>query len=239
MLHNAKDEGVDRMLGADEVHNIYGHYWNKRLYEHYAKDYSNTRLFHLNRSGFAGSQRFSIFPWTGDVSRTWSGLRAQLNILLGMSMSGIPYVHSDAGGFAGGEGDNELYVRWLQMTAFTPIFRPHGTALYELEPGNFSFPSEAALIDEPYRPYARDIIKMRYSFLPYNYTLAYEQTKYGKPLMAPLYYHFPHDNEAVNIQDEFMWGEDILVAPITTKNATERKVYLPEGKWYDAINKKW
>lgn len=237
MLHNAKDEGINRMLGADEVHNIYGHYWNKRLYEHYTKDYSNTRLFHLNRSGFAGSQRFSIFPWTGDVSRTWSGLRAQLDVVLGMSMSGIPYVHSDAGGFAGGDGDNELYVRWLQFAAFTPIFRPHGTALYELEPGNFSFPSEAALIDEPYRSYARDIIKMRYSFLPYNYTLAYKQTQYGQPLIAPLYYHFPHDKEAISIQDEFMWGNDILVAPVTEKNSSERKLYLPEGNWYDVIHK--
>jgi oligosaccharide 4-alpha-D-glucosyltransferase len=125
------------------------------LYNQYAKNYPTKRLFSLNRSGFAGSQRYNIFPWTGDVSRSWGGLNAQLPIILGMSMSGVPYVHSDAGGFAGGNGDNELYVRWLQMAAFTPIFRPHGTALYEVDKNAFSFPSEAALIEEPFQSYAK------------------------------------------------------------------------------------
>lgn len=236
IFHNAKDEGVKRMLGADEVHNIYGHYWNKNLFEKYAKDYPGKRLFHLNRSGFAGSPRYSIFPWTGDVGRNWSGLQAQLPVLLGMSMSGVPYVHSDAGGFAGGEGDNDLYVRWLQFAAFTPIFRPHGTALYEVDKTAISFPSEAALIDTPYRNYAKQAIDLRYAMMPYNYTLAYRQTKYGEPLMRPLYYEYPNDTAAANISDEYMWGDEILVAPVLRKGVTERKIYLPEGKWYRFVH---
>lgn len=234
VLHNLKDLGFKRLFKADEVHNLYGHTWTKMLFNSYAKDYPTKRLFSLNRSGFAGTQRYSIFPWTGDVSRSWSGLKAQLPILLGMSMSGVPYVHSDAGGFAGGEGDNELYIRWLQMAAFTPIFRPHGTALYEVDKNAFSFPSEAALIDTPYKAIAKQIIDLRYSLLPYNYTLAYEQTKLGKPLIAPLYYHFPKDTTAINVSDEFMWGENILVAPVLQKGATTRRVYLPIGseKYY-------
>jgi oligosaccharide 4-alpha-D-glucosyltransferase len=237
LYHNLKDYGFNRLFKADEVHNLYGHTWTKMLYDFYAKEYPNKRLFSLNRSGFAGSQRYSIFPWTGDVSRSWSGLGAQLPVLLGMSMSGVPYVHSDAGGFAGGEGDNELYVRWLQFAAFTPIFRPHGTALYEVEPAAFSFPSEVALIEKPYREYAKLAIKLRYTFMPYNYSLAYQQTKYGKPLIAPLYYYFPKDTAAVKIQDEYMWGENILVAPVLEKGMKERKVYLPKGKWQDMSNK--
>src|SRR5437773_10053845 len=113
LYHNLKDYGYRRLFKADEVHNLYGHTWTRMLYQYYAKEYPSKRLFSLNRSGFAGTQRYCIFPWTGDVSRSWSGFRAQLPTLLGMSMSGIPYVHSDAGGFAGGEGDNELYIRWL------------------------------------------------------------------------------------------------------------------------------
>ena len=232
MYHNLKDLGFKRLFKADEVHNMYGHIWTKMLYTQYAKEYPNKRLFSLNRSGFAGSQRYSIFPWTGDVSRSWSGLRAQLPVILGMSMSGVPYVHSDAGGFAGGEGDNELYVRWLQFAAFTPIFKPHGTALDDLDKNAFSFPSEAALIAEPYRSYAKAAINLRYQFLPYNYTLAYKQTKNGEPLIAPLYYYYPKDTTAINVGDEFMWGENILVAPVLHKDEKERKVYLPEGKWY-------
>jgi oligosaccharide 4-alpha-D-glucosyltransferase len=230
--HNLKDMGHSRLFRADEVHNLYGHTWTKMLYQNYAREFPNKRLFSLNRAGFAGSQRFGIFPWTGDVSRSWSGFRAQLPILLGMSMSGVPYVHSDAGGFAGGEGDAELYVRWLQFACFTPIFRPHGTGLFEVEPTAFSYPSEPALIDSNYRPYARRAVWDRYALMPYNYSLAYQQTIKGKPLMAPLYYHFPDDTAAAGIQDEYMWGDNILVAPVLEKGARQRKYYLPAGKWF-------
>ncbi len=231
--HNMKSLGINRLMTANEVHNAYGHYWNKMLSDNYAKEFPNQRLFHLNRSGFAGSQRYSIFPWSGDVSRSWSGLQAQLSLILGMSMSGIPYIHADAGGFAGGEGDNELYLRWLQYAAFTPIFRPHGTALFEIDKNAFSFPSEPALIDSPYREYARQTVWLRYLMLPYNYTLAYKQTSKGEPLVAPLYYYYPKDTIAINAGDEFLWGENILVAPVLEKAAAERKVYLPKGNWYD------
>ena len=232
MMHNLSALGIKRKMKADEVHNVYGHYWNKMLFSHYAKEFPDKRLFHLNRSGFAGSQRYSIFPWSGDVSRSWSGFRAQLPVMLGMSMSGVPYIHADAGGFAGGEGDNELYVRWLQFAGFTPIFRPHGTALYDLDTAAFSFPSEPALITEPYRSYAKAVVNLRYSLLPYNYSLAYKQTSQGEPLVAPLYYYYPNDTTAAKVQDEFMWGENILVAPVLQKGVTERKVFFPEGKWY-------
>ena len=95
MFHNLKDLGINKPVLANQVHNIYGHYWNKMLFDNYAKEYPSQRLFHLNRSGFAGSQRYSIFPWSGDVGRNWSGLQAQLPVMLGMSMSGVPYIHAD------------------------------------------------------------------------------------------------------------------------------------------------
>lgn len=234
VYHNLKDLGFSRLFSANEVHNFFGHTWTKMLYGKYAQDYPEKRLFSLNRSGYAGTQRFCIFPWTGDVGRNWSGLRAQPLVLLGMSMSGIPYVHSDAGGFAGGEGDTELYVRWLQFAAFTPIFRPHGTDVGDIDKNNFSFPSEAALIAEPYRTYAKQAINLRYSLLPYNYTLAYQQAKNGQPLISPLYYSYSNDTAAANIQDEYMWGNNILVAPVLYKGARTRTYYLPAGRWYSA-----
>ncbi|MGC9150762.1 MAG: TIM-barrel domain-containing protein [Microbacter sp.] len=232
MYHNLRDLGFNRLFSANEVHNFYGHTWTKMLYEKFAQYYPNKRLFSLNRSGFAGTQRYSIFPWTGDVGRNWSGLQAQLPVLLGMSMSGVPYVHSDAGGFAGGDGDCELYVRWLQFAAFTPIFRPHGTALYQMDTTAFSFPSEAALFPEPYRSDAKQAIDLRYRLLPYNYTLAYQQTVHGSPLMAPLYYWYPHDSIATKMEDEYMWGNEILVVPIVQKGEKARTYYLPDGKWF-------
>lgn len=232
LYHNLNDLGFKRLFAADEVHNLYGHTWTKMLFNNFTKDYPNKRLFSLNRSGFAGTQRFSIFPWTGDVSRSWSGLQAQLPILLGMSMSGIPYVHSDAGGFAGGEADIELYIRWLQLAAFTPIFRPHGTALYEKDPNAFSFPSEAALIKNPYKKYAKKAIDLRYQLMPYNYTLAYEQTKLGKPLMSPMYYYYQNDTTSFHIGDEYCWGEKIIAAPIIQKNTNVRNIWIPKSGAY-------
>lgn len=234
VMHNLKDYGVNRPMNADEVHNIYGHYWSKMLFEKYRDDYPSTRLFHLNRAGFAGSQRYSVFPWTGDVARNWSGLKSQFPVLLGMSASGLPYVHSDAGGFAmADQADAELYTRWLQFAAFTPIFRPHGTALEDYDKTVKNIPSEPALWDEPTRSIVRNYINLRYQLLPYNYTLSYEQAVLGKPLMRPLYYYSFADADAFKAEDQYYWGDNLLVAPVTNQGATARMLYLPEGKWYN------
>jgi oligosaccharide 4-alpha-D-glucosyltransferase len=232
MYHNAAALGASRKMSADEVHNMYGHQWSKMLSQYFAKDYPQTRLFYLNRAGFAGSQRFSVFPWTGDVGRNWSGYRAQLLNLQSMSLSGIPYVHSDAGGFGGGDDDPELYIRWLQFAAYTPIFRPHGTAFGDLEAGVKDIPSEPTFKQEPYKTIARKLIRQRYELLPYNYSLAYQQTAFGQPLIRPLFYYSLSDTNLLHAQDEFMWGDAFLVAPVLQPGATERMVYLPAGEWY-------
>lgn len=234
VMHNLKDYGVSRPMGADEVHNVYGHYWSKMLFEKYKDDYSSVRLFHLNRAGFAGSQRYSVFPWTGDVARNWSGLKSQFPVLLGMSASGMPYVHSDAGGFAmADQADAELYTRWLQFAAFTPVFRPHGTALGDYDKTVKDIPSEPALWDQATRNNVRNYINLRYQLLPYNYSLSYEQSVLGKPLMRPVYYYNFADPEALKADEEYLWGDNLLIAPVTSQGATARMVYLPEGKWYN------
>lgn len=233
IMHNLKDYGVNRLMEADEVHNVYGHYWSKMLFEKYAAEYPAVRLFHLNRAGFAGSQRYSVFPWTGDVARNWSGLKSQSLVLLGMSVSGLPYIHSDAGGFAMTEqADPELYTRWLQFAAFTPVFRPHGTALEDLDPGVKNIPSEPAFWDEPTKSIVRNYINLRYQLLPYNYTLAYDQAVFGRPLMRPLFYYSFTDSSAFKAEDQYLWGENIMVAPVTSAGATARMIYMPRGKWY-------
>lgn len=236
LYHNLQDLGVNKQVAANEVHNIYGHYWNKMLYENYAREYPTQRLFHLNRSGFAGSQRYSIFPWSGDVGRNWSGLQAQPMVMLGMSMCGVPYIHADAGGFALGKLDEQLFIRWLQFATYTPIFRPHGTALYDIDKDAPSFPSEAALYEEPYKSYARNAIIERYKILPYTYTLAYRQTKYAEPIVKPLFYNYSTDTNAYKISDEYLFGDNILFAPVLESLQANKKVYLPKGVWYDVEN---
>ena len=231
--HNLKDFGYKRLFKADEVHNIYGHYWTKMLFNNYAKYYPKKRLFSLNRSGYAGSQRYGIFPWSGDVARTWSGYQAQLPIMLGMSMCGIPYIHSDAGGFTGGDKDQELYVRWMQFSSYSSVLRPHAFALYGIDPNSPSFPSEAALMDEPFKKHAKSAIVNRYHRLPYHYSLCYQQTANAEPLISPLYYNFSNDTTASNVEDEYMYGKNLLVAPVMEKGTKSRSIYLPTGNWYE------
>jgi oligosaccharide 4-alpha-D-glucosyltransferase len=219
MMHNLKDYGVTRPMAADEVHNVYAHYFSKMFLEKYSSDVSDQRLVLFNSSGFAGSQRYGVLPWSGKVARSWAGLKAQPLVLLGMSLSGLPYIHSDAGGVASEWNDPELYTRWLQMAAFTPVFHPNGETLAE-----------------PYKSIARNYIKLRYQLLPYNYSLSYDQAVWGKPLMRPLYYYSFADSVALKADDEYLWGDNLLVAPITTQGATARMLYLPAGKWYSLAN---
>lgn len=209
---------------ADEVHNIYGHYWHKMIFENFQKEYPNMRLFNLNRAGYAGSQRYSIYPWTGDVSRSWGGLQAQLPLLMHMSLCGLPFIHSDAGGFAQGAKDDELYTRWLQMACFTPILRPHGSDI----------PSEPVYFNDNTRKIVRDFMKLRYSLLPYIYTLSYEANKLGYPIVRPLFFEFPKDTASYSVENEYMFGDEILVAPVMERKQKTKQIYFPDGNyWYD------
>ncbi len=238
VYHNLNDLGFKRKFSAGEIHNIYGHYWSKMLAENYKKDYPNKRLFHLNRSGYAGSPRYNSFPWSGDVSRSWQGLQAQLPLIQGMSISGIPYMHSDAGGFAGGDGDAELYVRWLQFAAFTPIYRPHGTAFGNLEANVKDIPSEASLWPDPAKTLAKAAAVNRYRWLPYNYNLCYRQANFGEPLIKPMFFLNNNDSNLYNAQEQYMWGNEIMVVPITEKNQRVKKYYIPAGEWTNMNNLK-
>jgi oligosaccharide 4-alpha-D-glucosyltransferase len=210
---------------ADEVHNIYAHYWHKMIWDNYRKSYPDTRLFNLNRSGFAGSQRYGIYPWTGDVARSWGGLQAQLPAMLHMSLSGLPFIHADAGGFALGEKDEELYTRWLQFAAFTPILRPHGSGI----------PSEPLFFNDTTKRIVRNFMKLRHELMPYIYTMSWENSQTGLPLVKPLFFY--HDNPLFNAFDQaYYFGKDLLVAPVVKPGQQSMEIPLPEGSWYDFFN---
>jgi len=205
------------------------------LFENYRKYYPAERLFNLNRAGYAGSQRYSIFPWTGDVSRSWGGLQAQIPTMLHMSMSGLPFIHSDAGGFAQGSKDEELYTRWLQMSCFSPILRPHGSGI----------PSEPVYFSEQTQDIVRQFMQLRYSLIPYIYNTAVESNLRGYPITRPLFFDFPDDTTTYQLGNQYMFGSSILVAPVIQKGQEIIDVYLPGGRWYQfwddqpLIGEKW
>lgn len=210
---------------ADAIHNIYGHDWARLVYEGYKRDFPDTRPFILMRAGYSGSQRFGLIPWSGDVNRTWGGLQSQPEIALQMGMQGLAYMHSDLGGFAGANLDDELYARWLQYGVFQPIFRPHAQE---------EVPSEPVFRSHKAKTLAKQSIELRYKFLPYNYNLIYENNQYGKPLMRPLFFEESHNEQLFDYSKAYLWGHDILVSPVLESGKKEQNMYFPKGNvWFD------
>ncbi|WP_102797431.1 TIM-barrel domain-containing protein [Bowmanella denitrificans] len=212
-------------VSADEIHNAYGHQWAKMLFARHRQARPNERPFIMMRSGFAGSQRYGMIPWTGDVSRSWDGLKPQVELALSMSMLGMAYTHSDLGGFAGGEQfDAELYTRWLQYGVFQPVYRPH--AQEEIAP-------EPIFHDDKTKAIVRDFIKLRYALLPYNYSLSYQNSQTGMPMMRPLFFEDEQNLALMDNKDSYLWGDAFLVTPVVAPGVTSVQVTLPAGVWFD------
>jgi alpha-glucosidase/oligosaccharide 4-alpha-D-glucosyltransferase len=210
---------------ADELHNVYGHDWAKLIQEGYQSNLPNERPFILMRAGAAGSQRFGMIPWSGDVNRSWGGLKVQPEISLQMGLQGIAYMHSDLGGFAGDIDDRMLYIRWLQYGVFQPIFRPHAQE---------SVPSEVVFKDDKTKQIVKKAIQLRYKLLPYNYTIAFENSQLGHPLMRPLFYEEPSNTALYENSSTYLWGKDILVSPVLSNDEQVQSVDFPTtANWVD------
>lgn len=216
--------GENKQFKADEIHNIYGHDWAKLIFDGYAKEFPNERPFILMRAGSSGSQRFGMIPWSGDVSRSWGGLQSQPEIALQMGMQGLGYMHSDLGGFAGANLDDNLYVRWLQYGVFQPIYRPHAQE---------DVPSEPVFRSNFAKKHAKKAIELRYKMLPYNYNLAFENNQKGLPLMRLVF--FEEDDKKLMINSStYLWGKDFLITPILKDSVKTKEVYFPKtANWFN------
>ena len=211
-------------LTTRQYHNRYGNDWSGIIYDLFKKDFPDRRLMTMMRGGTTGLQSYSVFPWSTDVSRSWGGLAPQITIMLNSGLSGLGYMSHDVGGFAidpAAPYDPELYVRWLQLGTFSPVLRTHSQSTAE----PYCYPDQQDII--------LPLIKERYRWLPYNYTLAYENASQGLPLVRPLNFYTPGTPRYDDINDEYLWGRDILVAPVLTQGATERRVIFPDGEWLD------
>ncbi len=212
-------------LPARQYHNRYGNDWSSIISELFAEQYPERRLMTLMRGGTTGLQRHSVFPWSTDVSRSWGGLEPQVRIMLNSGLSGLGYMSSDLGGFAVDEASPympELYVRWVELGLFSPVFRTH--AQQYAEP--YLYPQHEDIL--------LNIVKERYRWLPYNYTLAYLNATEGAPLVRPLDFDNEGRGEYDAVSDEYMWGPAVLVAPVMTGGTVSRSVIFPKGgDWVD------
>jgi alpha-glucosidase/alpha-D-xyloside xylohydrolase len=222
----------------------------RMYYEGEQLDRPNARPFALHRNGYAGMQRYAAFLWSGDVYSTWETLRTHVPIAINTGLTGIPLWGTDIGGFIPTkEFTGELFVRWFQFAVFCPSFRSHGRTWKlrlpwgwntgELGPnevrayGDAANPGPEELHNADVEPICRRYLELRYRLLPYLYSAVHEGHETGLPIIRSLWLHHPDDPSAVARGDEYLWGRDLLVVPVTEKGATSRTAYLPRGIWYD------
>ena len=206
-----------------KAHNIYGMQMVRATYEGLRAIMKNKRPFTITRAGYSGVQRFSSV-WTGDNVASWEHLKLGNIQCQRLSISGISFCGTDIGGFSG-EPDGELFTRWIQMGTFSPFMRAHSAGdTKEREPWSFG---------EPFTAINRKFIELRYRLIPYLYSTFWEHHRYGFPILRPIV--MQEQDVLLNHyrQDEFTYGDKILICPVLEPGQTDRNVYLPKGRWYN------
>lgn len=214
-------------LGAT-VFNAYPLMTTSGIYQGQRGVTDRKRVVILTRSAFAGQQRNSAISWSGDIKGTWDVFRKQIPAGLNFSISGVPYWNTDIGGFFGGDPKDpkyqELFVRWFQFGAFTPMFRVHGTGAGK----------EFWQFDEPTQKTLEKFERLRYRLLPYIYSVSWQVTSQGGSMLRPLVMDFAGDRKALTIADQYLFGPALMVNPVIEPGAASRSVYLPgKAVWYD------
>ncbi|MEA5043988.1 MAG: glycoside hydrolase family 31 protein [Petrimonas sp.] len=222
----------------DEIHNVYGLTWDQAVKEQFEKRNPDKRLYQMTRSAYAGLQRYT-FGWSGDsgngndVLEGWGQLQNQVAVGISAGLGGIPFWTTDISGYCGDITDYpamaELYTRWMQFGIFNPLSRAHHEGDNAVEPWKFGETAEKN---------SKAAIELKYQLFPYLYTYARKAHDTGLPIMRGLFMEYPHDEEAVKIEDQFIFGEELLVAPVLKKGERVKRLYLPEGEWIDFNDKK-
>ena len=215
------DEGENSTHAKNR--NVFALLEARATYEGLERLRPGSRPYVITRAAYAGIQRYSTM-WTGDTNSTWESLQLNIPMFTTLGLSGEPFVGSDVGGFMG-RGNGELLVRSYQVSFLAPFCRNHKTIdAYDQEPWRFG---------KYYEDIIRKYLKMRYELMPFLYSTLEEAHRTGVPLFRPLVLNYPDDPNTYNLDDEFMIGDDLLVAPVLKPDVTERRVYLPKGVWCD------
>lgn len=218
-IHNG-DFGV---IEHKEFHNRYGLEMSRCSHEAQRELHENKREFSMTRATYAGGQRYSSI-WTGDNSSKWDQMRMSISMNANLGVSGFSFVGNDVGGF-GLDCTEELFIRWMELGVFLPIFRNHSN-MYTRRQEPWAFGTRAEKI-------AKKHIELRYELMPYIYNCFYQSYKEGIPVFRPLVMEFENDENVYNMREQFMFGDNILVAPVLYEGEREKIVYLPEGNWYN------
>ena len=205
---------------AKQLRNVYGHNMARATYEG-LKNATGKRPYVITRAAYSGTQKYATV-WTGDNQSLWHHLQMAIPQLCNLGMSGFSFAGTDIGGFSA-DTTPELLTRWIEAALFSPLFRNH-SALQVRDQEPWVFGPKVLNI-------YRKFLNLRYQFIPYLYDCFYQETQTGIPVMRPLVLNYPNDETVRNMNDEYMVGDQILVAPILQQGQTVRSVYLPKGEW--------
>lgn len=234
---------------GSEVGLLYPFYYAKLFYEGLRAE-GEDEIILLIRAGYTGCQRFGSLVWSGDIPSTFEALRMSVKTGLNMAMCGIPWWNSDIGGFWGADIESdyfrELIVRWFQFGVFSPVMRLHGSRKRTEAQGKpnpelkepSGGPNEIWSFGEDVYRILRELILLRERLRPYIHKYMDRASETGAPLMRPMFFEYPDDSVCYTLDDQYMFGEDILFAPIVEQGQTERKVYLPEGEWVNVNDRR-
>lgn len=227
-----EDDNGKKVLHT-EYHNLYGHDEAEATYNGALKNKPNTRPFVLTRDMYAGTQRYAAL-WTGDNVSNWEHLQMSIPMNANVGLSGVPFVGNDIGGFAKSPGNvptPELFARWIEVGAFLPFARDHYDNSAKSGLGSGQEPWE---FGKEVEDISRKYISMRYELMPYLYNQFKKSADNGQPVQQPLVYQFQDDAKTYNIEDQYMFGDSLMLAPVVQEGQTSREVYLPAGEtWVD------
>jgi alpha-D-xyloside xylohydrolase len=231
---------------GDEWGLIYPYYYSKMAYEGF-KSISNDEPVTLTRCAYLGSQKYGALVWSGDIYSSFESLKAQVKAGLNMAMCGIPWWNTDIGGFWGADTTSdefrELIIRWFQYGVFCPVMRIHGNRNRHGEKKRdvkeaTGDPNEIWSFGERNFGILKDLVFLRERLRPYIEKQMETASKKGYPVIRPMFFEYPDDEICYTLGEQYMFGSDILFAPIVNRGQTEKQVYLPEGKWVLTKNKK-
>ena len=228
-------KGSINFLGSSKRYlNTYSLFHTRGIYNHLVEYNEDERPYILTRSAFAGQQKYGTTVWSGDIGTNFKALKNQIPAGLNFCATGMPYWTTDIGGYHGGKTSDpdyrELYTRWFQYGTFCPIFRTHGRR----HPGDRKTPNEVWSYGSHVQSIVTDYIRLRYRLLPYIYSISRKVNSEGYTIMRNLAFNFRNDTNVYNISDQFMFGDHMLINPVTEQGVRERSVYLPgDTNWYD------
>ena len=224
---------------GDMVGLLYSYYYSKMAYDGF-KAMGRDDIITLTRCAYIGSQKFGSLVWSGDIESTFESLACQVRAGLNMGMCGIPWWNTDIGGFYGADIRSdyfkELIVRWFQYGLFCPVMRLHGSRIRHFEPTPglkepSGDPNEIWSFGEENLPLLKELILTREKLRPYIKAQADTASQKGYPIMRPMYFEYPDDEICYSLDSQYMFGDDIIFAPIVERGQTVKKVYIPDGEW--------